>query len=400
MQRVSGGLIRLIGFALDYYLLNFCIGHAGGIIVNYPRFILTFSLIFLLICCGEKESEYPVTIETVDGVQVVTNPDFPRDGTIAFEMIEEISIGGDVEDEDYVFHKPYDVKVAGDGKIFVLDWGDSTIKIYDDDGQYIRTIGGRGQGPGEFEGLVFFSIGSDGNVYVQDSMNHRVAVLDEQGEYIAGFRIEDGLPYEFATDRKNFIYSGIQFQDDEVRRLRILRFNAAGEEITDYGLFQLVQPVITKRTQNTVSSTMSRHAATTVWTVDQEGKLYAGYGDKYQISVFDPEGNLFLKFGREFTPVENKLAGKPGQPDRIGVFNVINRRWLFDESNNIWVEMFIKDDPEEIVYDVFSPEGIYLRQIKVKHRISQIFGGKAYGFVRDEVGFVSVKRFKLVEITG
>ena len=368
--------------------------------MRFLRFFLLFSLSFALFFCGEKESEYPVTIETIDDVRIVNNPDFPRDGTKTYEMEEELSIGGDVEDEDYVFHKPYDVKVGADGKIFVLDWGDSTFKIYDSGGKYVRTIGGRGQGPGEFERLLYFSVGSDGNVYVMDSMNHRVAILDEQGEYIAGFRIEDGLPNEIATDTNNFIYSGVQFQDDDIRRLRILRSNSKGEEIIDYGLFQLVQPVITKRTQNTVSSMMSRHAATTVWAVDKEGKLYAGYGDKYEISVYDPEGNLFLKFGREFTPVENKYAGKPGQPDKVGIFNVLNRRWLFDESDNIWVEMFIEDDPEDIVYDVFSPEGIYLEQIKVKHRISQLFGGKAYCFVRDEVGYLSVKRFKLVETTN
>jgi hypothetical protein len=368
--------------------------------MRFLRFFLLFSLIIALIFCKEKESEYPVTIETSDGVKVVTNPDFPRDGTTTYEMEEELSIGGDVEDEDNVFHKPYDVKVAGDGKIFVLDWGDSTFKIYDNDGKFIRTIGGRGQGPGEFERLIYFSLGSDGNVYVMDSMNHRVAVLDQQGEYIAGFRIEDGLPGEIATDANNFIYSGIQFQDDEIRRLRILRYDVTGEVIIDYGLFQLVQPVITRSDKNTVTSMMSRHAATTVWTVDKEGKLYAGYGDKYQISVYDPEGNLHLKFGREYMPIVNKYADKPGQPDKVGIFNVINKRWLFDESNNIWVEMFIEDDPGEIVYDVFSPEGIYLKQIKVKHRINQIFGGKAYCFVRDEVGFVSVKRFKLVEMTN
>jgi len=204
-------------------------------------------------------------------VKVVTNPDFPKEGTITYELEEELSIGRDVDDEDYIFHRPFDVKVAADGKIFVLDWGDSTFKIYDNEGKYIRTIGGRGQGPGEFERLVFFSLGSD--------------------------------------------------------------------------------------------------------------------------------GNLYSKFGREYTPVENKYTGKPGQPKYVGVFNVINRRWLFDENNNIWIEMFTKDDPEEIVYDIFSPEGFYIKQVKVKHRINQLWEGKAYSLVQDEDGFVSMKRFKLVEIT-
>ena len=70
--------------------------------MRYLRFISAFSLIFVLIFCGEKKPEYPVTTETIDGVKVVTNPDFPRDGTITHELEEELSIGGDVDDEDDV----------------------------------------------------------------------------------------------------------------------------------------------------------------------------------------------------------------------------------------------------------------------------------------------------------
>lgn len=161
----------------------------------------------------------------------------------------------------------------------------------------------------------------------------------------------------------------------------------------------MVQSVITKRTKGLVTSTTSRHAPTTIWTVNKEGRLYAGYGDKYQISVYDPSGKLSFKFGREYVPVPNKYSGRPGQPKFVGVFNVITRRWLFDERGNIWIELFTKDDPEEIVYDVFSPEGIYLRQIKVKHHIFQLKNGKVYSLVRSEDGFVSAKRFKLVETT-
>jgi hypothetical protein len=366
----------------------------------FRRITLVFILITILISCGEKKSEYPVIIETIDGVKVVTNPDFPRDGFVTCELDEELSIGGDVDDEDYIFHRPQDMKVAANGTIFVMDWGDSTFKIYDKDGKYIRTIGGRGQGPGEFERLIYFSLGTDGNIYVMDSVNHRVAILNEYGDYIAGFRIEDGLPNEIETDQNNFIYFGISFQDGETRRLSIHRYNSSGEEIINYGVFRLVQPVITRRTKTSVSSTTSRLAPTTVWTVNPEGKLYAAYGDEYQISVYDPNGKLSLKFGREYTPLSNKYFGQRGEPKYIGIFNIITRRWLFDENGNIWIEMYTDVDPEEIVYDVYSPEGIYLKQIKVKHRIRHLKDGKAYCLVRSEDDFVSAKRFKRIETTG
>lgn len=183
--------------------------------MRFARAILIFSLIMLMFSCSKKKPEYPVIIETIDGVKVFTNPDFPRDGVFTYELEEELSIGGDVNDEDYIFHRPQDVKATDDGKIFVMDWGDSSFKIYDKEGKYIRTIGGRGQGPGEFGRFIFFSIGPDKKVYVMDSINHRVAILNENGDYISGFRIKDGFPNEIVTDQNSFIHFGIQFQDDE-----------------------------------------------------------------------------------------------------------------------------------------------------------------------------------------
>lgn len=54
-------------------------------------------------------------------------------------------------------------------------------------------------------------------------------------------------------------------------------------------------------------------------------------------------------------------------------------------------------EPDNFVYDVFSPDGIYLKQVVVKHRIYQLFEGKVYNLVRDEDDFIAVKRFLLVE---
>jgi hypothetical protein len=48
---------------------------------------------------------------------------------------------------------------------------------------------------------------------------------------------------------------------------------------------------------------------------------------------------------------------------------------------------------------VFSPDGFYLKQVTVPHRVLQLFGGKAYSLVRDENDFVAAKRYRLVEKT-
>ena len=368
--------------------------------MRFLKLIMILTLILGGFSCSDKESDYPAIIDVLDGVKVVSNPDYPRDGHIEYDFEEELSIGGDVDDEDYIFHRPQDLKVAGDGTIFVMDWGNSTLKLYNQEGQYIRTIGGRGQGPNEFGQLIYFSLGTDGNAYVMDSVGHRVAILDTNGEYLGGFRIEEGFLTDIATDLNNNIFLGLRLREEDYEWLTIRRYDPKGEGMVDYGEFELVQPKIKKvKTDYGISTTVStsRVAATTVWKVNAEGMLYTAYGDSYQVSVYDMAADLVLKFGREYTPNSIKIGERSVSSQEVGVFNVVTRRWFFDEKNNVWIEFFREYEPEEIVYDVFSPEGIYLKQVTVPHRILQMFEGKAFSLVRDENDFVAAKRFRLVE---
>lgn len=359
--------------------------------------ISLFIFIFLAISCSEKSS-YPVRTEIIDEVKVITNPEYPRDGQVRYQLEEELSIGEEEIDENYMFNQPQSVKVSEDGSIYVLDGRDICIKVHDREGKYLRTIGRQGQGPGEFSsGFLSFDISSDGKIYIMDSRNSCVIVMDKQGDFLHSSRLPGRLFMEMKKDKYNFIYFERRFTDEEARKMTIHRYNSIGDEILNYGTFKIVQPVIQRIKTSSISST-SRIAATTVWTVDQEGKLHAGYGNKYQISVYNPNGSLSFKFGRDYTPVANKnYDGTPLRPKYIGVFNVITRHWFFDENDNLWIETPSKEDIEEIVYDIFSPEGIYLKSTHLKYRILHFKNGKAYSIVTTDEGFKAVKRFRMIE---
>lgn len=364
------------------------------------KIILILGLFSILTACAETEAEYPVVVENIDGVKIVTNPDYPKDGVIEYTQVEDLSIGGDVDEEDYIFHRPRDVKVGKDGTIYVVDFGDMTVKLYDQKGQYIRTIGGQGQGPNEFGRSIYISLGSGENVFILDPINQRVAVLNTDGEYLGGFRIEESVFPKIEMDNKNNIYVGLRKQEENYQWLNIRCFNRDGEELVNFGDFKIVQTITRKvKTERGVSAitSVSRISSTAVWKVNPEGKLYAAFGDTYQVSVYKTDGSLDFKFGRLFTPVSYKPGRKPGQSNEAGIFNAYTQRWLFDGEGNIWINFFMGTEPEHIAYDVFSSDGIYLKQVLVKHRIFQFFEGKAFCLVRDEDGFVAAKRFLLVE---
>ncbi|MBD3412950.1 MAG: 6-bladed beta-propeller, partial [Candidatus Aminicenantes bacterium] len=181
-------------------------------------FILLFLVLILavlfLISCGEPEpeEEYPAEITTVNGVMVVSNPDYPKQGRFQYLMEEELSIGVVEGDEEYMLNQPQDIKVSEDGTIYVLDWGDVCLKVFDENGIYLRTIGRRGQGPGEFDTPAWYDVSVDGRVFIMDTRNRRVVIFDVEGEYLGGFRFE-GFHREMGTDDQNRMYF-----EKEIRR--------------------------------------------------------------------------------------------------------------------------------------------------------------------------------------
>jgi hypothetical protein len=60
-----------------------------------------------------------------------------------------VVIGND--DGDGLLFSPRQVEEGPDGNIYVLDTGDAFIKVFSADGEYLRRIGGEGEGPGEFQ---------------------------------------------------------------------------------------------------------------------------------------------------------------------------------------------------------------------------------------------------------
>ncbi len=100
---------------------------------------------------SSQQKSYPVVTATKDGVKTITNPDYPRDGRFVAKFTEEMSCGEETKPEMAMLNKPLDLKVDDQDRVYVMDWGDLNIKVYDSQGRFLRTIGRKGQGPGEFD---------------------------------------------------------------------------------------------------------------------------------------------------------------------------------------------------------------------------------------------------------
>ncbi len=83
----------------------------------------------------------------------VHNGPAPAESAATMSLTELWRIGGPDDDENLlgVINK---VLADGDGNLYLLDIQLTEVQVYDPDGQYVRSLGKRGDGPGELRSVT------------------------------------------------------------------------------------------------------------------------------------------------------------------------------------------------------------------------------------------------------
>lgn len=90
-------------------------------------------------------------------------------------------------DDDAVFSRPVSISHDRDS-IYVVDAEENEIRVFSKTGTFMRALGRKGQGPGEFDSPADLDISGD-KIYVTDRFNKRVQILDRKGNYLGGFKV-------------------------------------------------------------------------------------------------------------------------------------------------------------------------------------------------------------------
>jgi len=372
-------------------------------------------VVILLLACVyctrmEKEADtkkpgYPAQEDIIDGIKTVMNPDFPQDGRINYRIADEIILGEEEGPEEGILFFPYDIRVDSQDQIYVLDAEDVVIKIYDRNGIWIRNVGRKGQGPGEYMDISDFEVSHDGRIFILDAQQHRVSILRPDGTFDSSFLVK-GYFFRLKVDKKEQVYlqQNISFTQkgnsgSHEMEMILKRTDSKGKYLFEYGRFPYLKFVWRPRKTAQgirVTSHWSREAHTTVWIVGKGGQLYVGYSEDYLVTVLDRRGKPLFKFGREFTPIKHPLYN----PDLAHpkYYPAFYSRYLFiDDEENLWLKQYNENDKTNHLYDVFSPEGIFIRQAVVPEKILRYQNGKAYSIVELESGIYAAKCYKLTE---
>jgi len=358
------------------------------------KVLLVFILVIQVFCGGQK-SEWQGTIEEQSGVTIVKNPKEPMYGPDSFISEEELSIGQADGPEDYMFGYIRHIAVDEKQNVYVSDAiGSKTqIRVFDKSGEYIRTIGRMGQGPGEFNQVSNFQITPNNELMIHDRFTFKLIFFTLDGDYIrTAFYRGVQAAYVQVNTKGNYFFSAYEFQRQKVAN----SYYAAGK-VEEFGPDLNFIKLIAKDEYRDVMGPLEPPAM--VIRFPSSDSVICGLSETYEFQIFDINGRMVKKVSRDFDPVEiseyekekRNLRGN-GLPKYFRAFY----NFSVDEDGRIFVQTYERQtDEDKFYFDVFDPDGKYVAKIPLNTLPKYWKNGKMYTSEEDENGYVYIKRYEV-----
>lgn len=382
-------------------------------------FIFAIAALLIWPACSKKP-ESAARVEVIDGIEYVHNTETPLHPNKTVTLEEELSIGGEDEEGNIVLFRPSRFIVDQNENIYISDRQDQVIKVFDPNGRYVRTIGAKGEGPGEFRSVGYQIFLPDGRLLVMDFSSRRTSIFESSGKYLESHQWINRLSQlHFATE-SSYIVTEYTFEGGnpfEGRRLFIKEYDFEGKEIRSFGEFVPEETKMHVET-NRVLALPLPYSPQSIFAADHTQQyLYHCLNNKYTIEVFDKTGKVFRKIVRSYEPVlftrkdaeefrgryersRNEGIRKLAKEIPMPTTKTITLRMLADDLGNLWVETHEQKEEMErtfTAYDIFKKDGYYEAKIWLDRRPRLFMKGKMYLMeTNEETGYIFLKRYRII----
>lgn len=271
-------------------------------IAKANRVSLTGVFALASIACGNPGAEFSEwTFSLPEDAPIKEYLASTAEGAPDIQLLEDLVIGGNTSDPRAAFGNLLDVAVDVQGNIYAIDFRGNHVQVFDPSGNFLRSLGAKGEGPGEFSGPTeaanvgrWIGIGSN--------QLSRISLWDLSGEY------QGNLPLPmrpvtpvFGTEAGGLVAARRETTFDsegvESSRLLISAFSATGEFAFDYLDFLLAPRPADKRP--------SPFSARPTYVATPAGDVYFTPREQYQILAVSKEGSVrwVLRAAAEREPV-------------------------------------------------------------------------------------------------
>lgn len=368
-------------------------------------------------CGGTERSS--VTVTDSAGVRITLSPATPRIFAIV-DTVPDLTLGGDDATGPTQFGDIGGVRMDRRGNLWVADGQSAEVRLFHPDGSFWKSVGGRGEGPGEFMSLRLLGSFRGDSVAVWDDAQGRLTVLDPQGNVarVVTARGDDTYPPNaFHVFRDGTVLARIR---------KVLQAGALepGTVIPDTAIFARVD-YSSMHSEPEGGAPAPRWLWTGHSSIPIPFTLNPGFdvsgddvhvtsGPAFRIRVLRG-GRLVESYGldqdpepvtaaerQEYTDMVMQGPGdRPRRDDYLSVLHDPNvptllpayRSIVVDDEGGVWAERYAYG-----TFDVYGPDRVLLGRVDVPLTLTQVTGSTLVGVWRDEVDVehVRVYRFRRV----
>lgn len=384
-------------------------------------------------CSGEGTENPPVVIADSAGVRIVINPK-PQGGADpawSVAAIPEVEVGGLVgAPADQLFQVSGAV-VLSDGTLVVANRGTHDLRFYDAEGHHLVSVGGQGDGPGEFQALELVGRFAGDSLLTYDSRHRRASVFDGAGSFARSFRIGEaaGLTYPVPSGvlsngtvivQQGAMYIAGQTVNGADREPIKLFLAAPDGAVKDsFGEFpgreMFVLAVLAERWMSVRPITFGLG----FFVAGGNRRVAVGNNDEFAVRVYDESGTLLhvVRQYRDPAPttdedftryIESQLAVVEEERSRR-LYGQMYREMpqaesfpayaslRFDRAGNLWIEEYPRPGTDQPVWQVFDPDGIFAARVETPEGLRILDIGEDYilGVKRDDLEVEHVRLYRI-----
>ncbi|WP_420635213.1 6-bladed beta-propeller [Candidatus Palauibacter sp.] len=417
-----------------------------------PRTLTAIFVTTSLIACvgdgGASGAGPDVVVETRGDTTVVRTLSGSVWGADA-RLVPQLSIGEVDGPDEYLFGRIASIAVDDDGRVYVLDSQALNVRVFDSAGEYIETLGGPGEGPGELSTAESVVLLADGRVAVDDQLGRRIQLYrpgrgeTETWPYSAGVVIV-GSRQQLYADRHGRTYVAVpqvSSVGDFVQYVIVpLDSNGVPQDtlLPPGGDFEPPSVELELDMDSGPARTISPAIPLTArhyWTLSPDGRFVTGVSTDYRVDVERDDG--VLRIERAYEPVAVAAAERGYHRERqTRAMRVAQPDWSWNgppipetkppfrglvagREGRIWVRLWTEAYPEEnedydpdnprsdpvtwpspLRYDVFEPDGTYLGaavppEVFADYPQPIFDGDDVWAVTRDALGVERVVRFRI-----
>lgn len=373
------------------------------------RIIYLFLILLIFCFCSSKQEKVERIME--DGVEVVINhlkPFKNKDEPATFTLEKEVII--DTEQDKLAelgITSMRNFDVDSEGNIFI--YNESRILQFNKAGNHIKTIGQKGQGPGEMGFCSSLTILNSGEISTYDLMNRKFLIFHKDGslkEEIKDTSIVSVLEAVY-LDNGNYLFNEKEINpktrsisahlslfDKDFTKIKDLDGNVIKENPVQAARFNIFDYYIHYQFFNNriyVANSQTEDLEMEVY--DLEGRLVKKIrkiSRKVRIpDEYKQEQIEVIKKGRMWDTVKDKAYF----PENFPPF----KTFYIDDIGRILVEAYENGEAaDQYVFDIFNPEGIFIGRKSLKGSVSRMFKNKRlYCVYEKESGYNELVVYKI-----